>query len=43
MKIRIAIFEFLATPAYLWLHIAALLVGFRWVMVRENEDGDRQQ
>ena len=37
-KFRLAVFEFLAAPAFLWVHVAALLVGFRWVMVRDEGD-----
>ena len=37
---RIAIFEFLALPGILWVKLAALCVRFRWVMLRQEQQGD---
>lgn len=37
-KWRIAVFEFLAVPGILWLKLAALCVGFRWVMLRQEDE-----
>lgn len=43
-RFRIALFEFLAFPAHMWLRVAAFLVGAKWVVVRDftvegDEDG----
>ena len=34
-QFRIALFEFLALPAHLWLRFAAFLIGAKWVVNRE--------
>lgn len=42
-KFRVSLFRFLAFPGFLWLKVAALLVGFTWhEMVLDSEEIEKE-